>query len=137
MAMARESVAVAARSTVTAEAKLALLEELQRSADAVAAAQSTAEWLVAHSGAERTIFAAADHVAGTLIGIAGAGVLPRQFKKLSIPLDDRSHPLVNALANGSGDFVSQPARRASPLFGDSPFTSVKVGGRRRRSRRSA
>ncbi len=50
MAMARDSVGVAARSTVPAEAKLALLEELQRCTDPAAAAQSAAEWLLAHSG---------------------------------------------------------------------------------------
>ena len=126
--MARESVSVAARSTLTAEAKLALLEELQRSRDAVAAAQSTAEWLVTHAGAERTIFAAADHARGTLIGVAGAGVLPRQFKKLSIPLDERTHPLINALANGKAISFHGPRDARLPLFGDSPFTSVKVGG---------
>jgi signal transduction histidine kinase len=112
---------------VTAEAKLALLEELQRSPDAVAAAQSTAEWLVTHAGAERTIFAAADHVRGTLIGVAGAGVQPRQFKKLSIPLDERGHPLVKALANGRVISFHSPRDARLPLFGDSPFTSVKVG----------
>jgi signal transduction histidine kinase len=126
--MAREPVSLAARSAVAAEAKLALLEELQRSRDAVAAAQSTAEWLVTHAGAERTVFAAADHVRGTLIGVAGAGVLPRQFKKLSIPLEERSHPLVNALANGSAISFHNPRDARIPLFGDSPFTSVKIGG---------
>jgi signal transduction histidine kinase len=125
--MAREPVSLAARSMVTAEAKLALLEELQRSPDAVAAAQSTAEWLVTHAGAERTIFAAADHVRGTLIGVAGAGVQPRQFKKLSIPLDERGHPLVKALANGRVISFHSPRDARLPLFGDSPFTSVKVG----------
>jgi signal transduction histidine kinase len=125
--MAREPVSLAARSVVTAEAKLALLEELQRSPDAVAAAQSTAEWLVTHAGAERTIFAAADHVRGTLIGVAGAGVQPRQFKKLSIPLDERGHPLVKALANGNVVSFHSPRDARLPLFGDSPFTSVKVG----------
>jgi signal transduction histidine kinase len=125
--MAREPVSLAARSMVTAEAKLALLEELQRSPDAVAAAQSTAEWLVTHAGAERTIFAAADHVRGTLIGVAGAGMQPRQFKKLSIPLDERGHPLVKALANGRVISFHSPRDARLPLFGDSPFTSVKVG----------
>ena len=40
MAMARESMGVAARSAVSAEAKLALLEELQRCSDPVTAAKS-------------------------------------------------------------------------------------------------
>jgi len=128
MAMARESVAVAARAAVSAEAKLALLEDLQRCPDAAAAAQRAAEWLVAHSGAERSIFAAPDHVRGALGGIAGAGVSPRQYKKLSIPLDEAGHPLVIALTNGSSISFHSARDARLPMFGDGPFTSVKVGG---------
>src|SRR5688500_11878545 len=126
MAMARESAAT--RSTVSAEAKLALLEELQRSGDLASAAQSTAEWLVAHAGADRTIVAAADHGQGKLAGIAGAGVSPRQYKKLSLSLDELDHPLVNALANGSSISFHSSADARLPLFGDTAFTSVKIGG---------
>jgi PAS domain S-box-containing protein len=128
MAMARESVAVAARAAVSADAKLALLEDLQRCSDPAGAAQSTVEWLVAHAGAERTIFAAPDQVRGTLAGIAGAGVSPRQVKKLSLPLDEPGHPLVSALTNGSLTSLHRPRDARLPMFGDGPFTSVKVGG---------
>jgi PAS domain S-box-containing protein len=128
MAMARESMSVAARSAVSAEAKLSLLEELQRCSDPVTAARSAAEWMLAHSGAERTIFAAPDHSRGTLVGIAGAGISPRQIKKLSLPLDDASHPLVNALTNGSAISFHSAHDARVPLVGDNPFTSVKIGG---------
>jgi signal transduction histidine kinase len=128
MAMARDSVGVAARSTVPAEAKLALLEDLQRRTDPAAAAQSAAEWLVAHSGAERTIFAAPDHVRGTLAGIAGAGIPSRQLKKLAVPLDDPDHPLISALTNGSVISFHSPRDARLSVFGDMPFTCVKVGG---------
>src|ERR671910_1161096 len=127
MAMARDSVGVAARSTVSAEAKLALLEELQRCTDPAAAAQSAAEWLLAHSGAERTIFAAPDHVRGTLSAIAGAGLPARQLKKLALPLDDSNHPLINALTNGSAISFHNPRDARVTLLGDEPFTAVKVG----------
>lgn len=126
--MARESVALAARSSASAEARLALAEELLRCSDAAVAAQTTAEWLVAHAGAERTIFAAPDHARGALTGIAGAGVSPRQFKRLSLPLDEPSHPLVKALTNGSAIAFHHPRDARVPAFGDSPFTSVTVGG---------
>ena len=101
-----------------------------------AAAQSTAEWLLAHSGAERTIFAAPDQVRGILTGIAGAGVPARQLKKLALPLDDSSHPLINALTNGSAISFHNPRDARLSVFGDTPFTSVKVGGRAT-TRRSA
>ncbi|HKY22806.1 MAG TPA: ATP-binding protein [Vicinamibacterales bacterium] len=126
--MARVSLAVAARTAVSADAKLALLEDLQRCSDAAGAAQSAAEWLVAHAGADRTIFVAPDQVRGTLNGIAGAGVSPRQFRKLSVPLDEATHPLVNALTNGNPvSFHSARAARLS-MLGNSSFTAVKVGG---------
>ena len=127
MAMARHSVGVAARSTVSAEAKLALLEDLHGCTDAAAAAQSTAEWVLAHSGAERTIFAAPDHVRGILTGIAAAGVPARQVKKIALPLDDSTHPLINALTNGSAITFHGPSDARLSVFGDTPFTSVKIG----------
>src|SRR5262245_37032500 len=127
MAMARRSVEVAARQTASAEARLALLEDLQRCGDPAAAAQSAAEWLLAHSGAERTAFVAPDHVRGTLAGIAGAGVPSRQLKKFAVPLDDSSHPLVNALTNGSVVSFHNPQDARLSVFGDAPFTSVQVG----------
>jgi PAS domain S-box-containing protein len=113
---------------MSAEAKLALLEELQRCSDMASAAQSTAEWLVEHAGATRTIFAAPDHASHTLAGIAGAGVSSRQLKKLSFPLDDPGHPLINALTNGNAISFHGARDARLPVFGDRPFTSVKIGG---------
>jgi PAS domain S-box-containing protein len=127
MAMARESVVVVTRSAPTAEAKLALLEEFQRCTDAASAAQRASEWLVAHAGAVRTVFVAPDRARGTLNGIAGAGVPPRQFKRLSLQLDDAAHPLIGALTNGSEITVHNSSEVRFPLFGDSPFTAVKIG----------
>ena len=64
--MARESVAVATRFSGAADAKLALLEELQRCTDPVSAAQAAIDWLIAHTPARRGVFAATDNVRGTL-----------------------------------------------------------------------
>ena len=127
MAMARE-LGIVARSAVSAEAKLALLEDLQRCVEPAKAAQSAAEWLLTHSGAERTIFAAPDHARGTLAGMAGAGVPQRQLKKFALPLDDSSHPLVNALTNGSSISFHNARDARLSAFGDAPFTAVKIGG---------
>ncbi|MEO5739141.1 MAG: ATP-binding protein [Vicinamibacterales bacterium] len=128
--MPRDSVGVAARSTVSADAKLALLEELHGCTDAAAAAQSTVEWLLAHSGAERTIFAAPDQVRGILAGIAAAGLPARQAKKFALPLDDTNHPLIRALTLTNGSTIAFHNAREARLgvLGDAPFTSVKVGG---------
>ena len=127
MAMAREFLAVAARSSDSAEARLALAQELLRCSSAGSAAQTTAEWLIAQIGVERTVFLAADHVRGALSVMAGAGVSPRHLKKLSVPLDNPRHPLVKALSNGKAVAFHHPRDVRIPLFGDAPFTSVTVG----------
>ena len=69
-------------------------------------------------------------------GIAGAGVPARQLKKLALPLDDSNHPLISALTNGSAISFHNPRDARLSVFGDAPFTSVKVGGRAT-TRRSA
>src|SRR4029450_6162576 len=96
--MARESVALAQRS-MAADAKLALVDVLLKASDVTSGARSAAEWLLAHGGAERAIFAATDHSRGSLTAVAGAGVSQRQWKRLSLPLDDSAHPLIKALTN--------------------------------------
>jgi signal transduction histidine kinase len=125
--MARASAAVATRSTATAEARLALLEELQDAADSTTAAQRTTEWIVAHARADRCLFTAPDHVRGTLACVAGTGVSARQWKKFCPSLDDPTHPLVNALTNGAAVTFHPTRESRMPLFGDAPFTAVKVG----------
>jgi len=125
--MARESAAVARPSTATAEARLSLLEALQNSTDAVSSAQRATEWLVAHAGAQRSLFTAPDHARGTLTCIAAAGISQRQWKKFCPSLDDPTHPLVSALTNGSIVTFHDPQEARTPLFGDAPFTAVKVG----------
>src|ERR1043165_1030744 len=99
--MARGSVSVATRSSVPADARLALLEQLQHCTQAAAAAQAAIDWLIAYTSAVKAVFAATDTVRGTLGCIAGAGIAPRQFKRFCLSLDDPTHPLVNALTNGS------------------------------------
>jgi signal transduction histidine kinase len=129
MAMARESVGLATRSsTVTPEAKLALVEELLRCTDSGRAARTAAEWLVAQAAAERAVFAAADHLRGTLECIAGAGVSPRQYKRFCFSLDDPTHPLINALTNGNLISFHDADEARAPLFADKPFSAVKIGG---------
>ena len=127
--MARESVAMAIRSTISADAKLALLEDLSRCADPAAAAQSAAEWMVAHAGAERTVFVAPDRDHGVLIAMAGAGVSARQYKRIALSLEGSNDSIVRALT--SPGIVSFHSHRDTSLqiFSDAPFTSVKVGGR--------
>ena len=126
--MARESAAVATRPTATAEARLALVEELQVCTDTATAAERTTEWLVAHSAAERAIYTAPDVVRNALVCVAGTGISPRQSKKFCPSLDDLTHPLVSALTNGAVVSFHNARNSRVPLFGDAPFTAIKVGG---------
>src|SRR5947207_728062 len=119
--------AVATRSTATAEARLGLLEELQQSVDVSTAAQRATEWLVAHAGADRCLFTAPDHARGTLSCVAATGVSSRQWKKFCPSLDDPIHPLIGALTNGAIVSFHDARESRSPLFGDAPFSAVKVG----------
>jgi len=127
MAMLRESVAVAMRPAATAEAKLALLEEVQRCNDAASAAQRALEWLVAHGGAERTVFAAPDRARGELICVAGAGVTLRALKRFTLPLDNSHHPVVAALMNGAAPSIKNSKESHIPFFDADSYTAVAVG----------
>jgi signal transduction histidine kinase len=131
MGVSRESVTLVQRSAAATDARLALVEVLLRSSDVASGAKSAAEWLLAHGGAERAIFAATNHSKGTLTGIAGAGVPRRGWKNLSLSLDDSAHPLIKALTNGVP--VVRHSRRDArvPVLGDGPFTSLKIGGSER------
>src|SRR4051812_46791963 len=125
--MARESAQGAASVSTPADAKLALLEELQHCTDATTAAQAVADWLVAHTDAAKVVFAAPSSVRGTLTCLAGAGVSARQLKRFCISLDDPAHPLISALTNGSAvSFHGGRDLRTEP-FGRESFTAVKVG----------
>ena len=126
--MARGSAAAATSPVITADAKLELLEELQRTIDAATAAQTAAEWLVSHAGAEKSLFAVPDETRGTLSCIAAAGVPERQWKRFSLALDDPTHPIVTALTNGRTVVVHNTTDARLPMLGAAPFESVKVGG---------
>jgi signal transduction histidine kinase len=125
--MAREPAVVGRPTTATAEARLSLLEALQSCTDAGSAAQRATEWLVTHAGAQRSLFTAPDHSRGTLVCVAAAGISARQWKKFCPSLDDPTHPLVNALTNGSVVTFHDPREARTTMFGDAPFTAVKVG----------
>jgi signal transduction histidine kinase len=128
MVMSRQSAALVQRTTTPADARLALVEALLRASDVTTGARSAAEWLLTHGGAARAIFAATDHSRGALTGIAGAGLSQRQWRKLSLPLDDSSHPLIKALTNGASVAYHSARDARVQALGDNPFASLKVGG---------
>ncbi|MCC6551795.1 MAG: HAMP domain-containing histidine kinase [Polyangiaceae bacterium] len=123
-----------------AEARVALLEFLLASDDAVACAQRAVEWLGERTGIERILCAVADPARGLLIGAAGWGLPPPAVSELTCDLTRRDDPLVRALAGGTpqmfralpgADHPSTPFGRASfmtfPLSGRGPRGDARAG----------
>jgi PAS domain S-box-containing protein len=130
MPSSREALAaINVRREPGAEAKLDLLEELQRhQGNARHWAQRTVEWLVANTTASRVVVAALSPTRTAFEGLAGAGVQPQLIDQLSLSLDGRRGPLLSAVTNGQP--VSFPANhgpsRPPVLEGMFPRSSVTV-----------
>lgn len=137
--MGREATAVASPAPVTAETKLALLEDLQQSSDAPAAGQRAVEWIVTHTDADRAALVTPDPSQLALRCIAAAGILPRAFRRFALSLDDPAHPLVAALAYGQTLSFRVPHAFAEqmPLFGEASFTAAAVQNRTARGAQPA
>src|SRR5687768_14992216 len=79
-----------------AKAKLALVEALLAEQEARPCALFVLRWLVRHAGIERGFCAVID--GERLVGLAGIDVPLATLDAFSLGLDDRTHPLVVALA---------------------------------------
>lgn len=78
-------------------AKLELLEFLVGADDLAACATRGAEWLVEHAGATDVLCAVVDPSHQRLGGVAGHGQLAGGVARLEVELEERAHPLVQAL----------------------------------------
>ena len=83
---------------VGAKAKLALVEALLAEQEVRPCALFVLRWLVRHAGIEQGFCAVVDGEMGRLVGLAGIGVPLAALDTFSLDLDDRTHPLVVALA---------------------------------------
>jgi PAS domain S-box-containing protein len=135
MPSSREALAaINVRREPGAEAKLDLLEELQRhQGNARHCALRTAEWLVANTAVTRVVVAALSPKRTAFDGLAGAGVQPQLVERLSLSLDGRRDPIVAAVT--SGQPLSLPANRGSlrlpaldGMFPRSSVTVLAIGG---------
>ncbi len=83
---------------VGAKAKLALVEALLAEQEARPCALFVLRWLVRHAGIEQGFCAVVDGELGRLVGLTGIGVPLVALDAFGLDLDDRTHPLVVALA---------------------------------------
>src|SRR5215210_1671743 len=81
-----------------AKAKLALVESLLAEQEARPCALCVLRWLVRHAGIERGFCAVVDGDMSRITGLTGIGVPLAALDSFTLPLDDRAHPLVVALA---------------------------------------
>jgi len=86
------------RGGAGAKAKLALVESLLAEQEARPCALFVLRWLVRHAGVERGFCAVVDGDMSRLTGLTGIGVPLAALDSFTLPLDDRTHPLVVALA---------------------------------------
>jgi PAS domain S-box-containing protein len=80
------------------KAKLALVEALLAEQEGRPCALFVLRWLARHAGIERGFCAVAEGEIGRLIGLTGIGVPLAGLDSFTLNLDDRTHPLVVALA---------------------------------------
>lgn len=113
------------------EAKVALLEFLLASNDAVECARRAAEWLGQHAGVSRVLVTAVNEEASRLVGIAAHRIAPERVNRFSVDLDDRNHPLVAALSSRKPLMLAGNGARgehaASPL-GPGPYMAFPLIG---------
>ncbi|HEX7183121.1 MAG TPA: ATP-binding protein [Thermoanaerobaculia bacterium] len=85
-------------SGASSRAKLALVEALLAEQEARPCAVLALRWLVRYAGVDRGLCAVVDTESGRLVGLTGIGVSLMALEAFSLDLDDRTHPLVVALA---------------------------------------
>jgi PAS domain S-box-containing protein len=79
-------------------ARLELVEALLAEREARPCSALALRWLAQNAGIERGLCVVADSTSGRLTGLTGVGVSPAAVDAFSLDLDDRTHPLLVALA---------------------------------------
>jgi signal transduction histidine kinase len=105
-----------------APAKLALLERLLGVPDVGECVDRTLTWLGARSIATQAICALVDQDKGYLRGVAGHRVAAAQVERVSVALDDTTHPLIRAMEAGEPTLLGSGfGERRGDVEGTGPF----------------
>jgi len=113
------------------DARLALVEFLLRCEVVAECAQWSLDWLGDHAGVRRAVCFLVDQTAGELGAVAVHGAGPSTISRMTIPLEQRDHPLVAALRTSTPLELSPatfgPRLRRPPLTGSAPFLVLPLG----------
>ena len=128
------------RGGVGSKARLALVDALLSEQDVRPCAVLALRWLARHTGIERGLCAVVEGETGRLVGLTGLGLSLASVDSFLLDLNDRTHPLVVALAGsepvafpGSDPSVQamQPLdipldTQLDTLLGGEPFHAVPL-----------
>ncbi len=113
------------------DARLTLAEFLLRCEVVAECAQWSLDWLGDHAGVRRAVCFLVDQNAGELGAVAVHGAGPSTISRMTIPLQQRDHPLVAALRTSTPIELSPatfgPRLRRPPLTGLAPFLVLPLG----------
>jgi signal transduction histidine kinase len=118
------------RAGVGSRVRLALVDALLGEQEARPCAVLALRWLARHAGVERGLCAVVESESGRLVGLTGMGLSLSSVDSFSLELNDRTHPLIVALAGSEpvafrGQGLRQPLD--TPLGAD-PFYAVPLAG---------
>jgi PAS domain S-box-containing protein len=118
------------RGGVGSRARLALVDALLAEQEVRPCAVLALRWLARHAGVERGLCAVVESESGRLVGLTGIGLSLSSVDSFSLELNDRTHPLIVALAGSEpvafrGQGLRQPLD--TPL-GTDPFYAVPLAG---------
>ncbi len=118
------------RGGVGSRARLALVDALLAEQEVRPCAVLALRWLARHTGVERGLCAVVESESGRLVGLTGIGLPLSAVDSFSLELNDRTHPLIVALAGSEpvafrGQGLRQPLD--TPL-GSDPFLAVPLAG---------
>jgi signal transduction histidine kinase len=118
------------RGGVGSRARLALVDALLAERDVRPCAVLALRWLTRHAGVERGLCAVVENETGRLAGLTGIGLSLSSVDSFTVSLNDRTHPLISALAGSEPvAFRGQGLHRPfdTPL-GTEPFYAVPLAG---------
>ncbi len=124
--------------TPSASGKLAFVEALLACDTLVEAAQLGVEWLARYAAARQLVLALVDveRLAGArLVGAASHGVEAESVAAISVDLEDRDHPLIQALASSRSTTIGSAALATARLtFQGGRCTAFQLAGSGRSER---
>jgi PAS domain S-box-containing protein len=119
-----------ARGGVGSRSRLALVDALLGEQEVRPCAVLALRWLARHTGVQRGLCAVVERETGRLVGLTGIGLSLSSVDSFTLDLNDRTHPLIVALAGSEpiafrGEGLRQPLD--TPL-GTDPFYAVPLAG---------